>query len=111
MAAAATAATTLSGGAAMEADGLEFLLDRVDRFLLREEFADSLEHPYHVPLALLSSREEAPALPADSNLGLRLCATGRGLQHWAVCRQVPPEEGCLADPVCAIHWEGESRSP
>ncbi|XP_037468959.1 uncharacterized protein LOC119341193 isoform X2 [Triticum dicoccoides] len=32
------------GGAALDADG-EFLLDPVDRFPLREEFADSLEQP------------------------------------------------------------------
>ncbi|XP_037433512.1 uncharacterized protein LOC119300714 isoform X2 [Triticum dicoccoides] len=107
----AAAAATPSSGAAMEADGLEFLLDPVDRFPPREEFAERFEHPYPVPLALLSPREEAPALPADSNLRLRLCAAGRELQPWAVCRRVLPEEECLADPICEIHWEGESRSP
>ncbi|KAM3295208.1 hypothetical protein ACQJBY_037841 [Aegilops geniculata] len=55
----ACAATTPSaGGVAMEADGgLEFLLDRVDRFPLREESADNMEHPDPVPLALLPRRE------------------------------------------------------
>uniref|UniRef100_A0A453IXE2 Protein FAR1-RELATED SEQUENCE n=2 Tax=Aegilops tauschii subsp. strangulata TaxID=200361 RepID=A0A453IXE2_AEGTS len=56
MACAATA--PFAGGVAMEADGgLEFLLDPVDRFPLREESADNLEHPDPVPLALLPRRE------------------------------------------------------
>lgn len=45
----------------MEDAGLEFLLDAVDRFPLREEFTDSLEHPDPVPLVVLS-RRDAPLL-------------------------------------------------
>ncbi|XP_044365311.1 uncharacterized protein [Triticum aestivum] len=37
----------------MEESDLEFVLDLVDRFPLREEFADNLEHPDPVPLRLL----------------------------------------------------------
>lgn len=53
----------------MEDAGLEFLLDAVDRFPLREEFADSLDHPDPVPLAVLPRDDVAPATPADSNAG------------------------------------------
>ncbi|KAM3352530.1 hypothetical protein ACQJBY_024021 [Aegilops geniculata] len=37
----------------MEESDLEFVLDLVDRFPLREEFADNLEHPDPVLLRLL----------------------------------------------------------
>ncbi|XBH56584.1 hypothetical protein VPH35_078375 [Triticum aestivum] len=37
----------------IEDSGLEFLLDAVERFPLREEFADNLEHPDPIPLVLL----------------------------------------------------------
>lgn len=53
----------------MEDAGLEFLLDAVDRFPLREEFANNLEHPDPVPLALLLPSEASRAVPADSNAG------------------------------------------
>lgn len=39
----------------MEDAGLVFLLDAVDRFLLREELANNLEHPDPAPLLLLST--------------------------------------------------------
>ncbi|XP_037431164.1 uncharacterized protein LOC119297499 [Triticum dicoccoides] len=45
----------------MEDAGLEFLQDTVDRFLVQEEFVDSLEHPDPVPLALLTPDEVNPA--------------------------------------------------
>lgn len=38
----------------MEDAGMEFLLDAVDRFPIREEFADNVDQPDPVPLALLS---------------------------------------------------------
>ena len=37
----------------MDAEGMEFLLDLVDRFPVREEFADSLEQTDPVPLLYL----------------------------------------------------------
>ncbi|KAM3309903.1 hypothetical protein ACQJBY_030918 [Aegilops geniculata] len=37
----------------MVAEGMEFLLDAVDRFPVRDEFADSLDNPDPVPLAYL----------------------------------------------------------
>lgn len=53
----------------MEDAGLEFLLDAADRFPLREEFADSSEHPDLVPLAVLP-RIDAPGVqPSESNAG------------------------------------------
>lgn len=45
----------------IEDGGVEFLLDAIDRFPLREEFADNLEHPDPVPPVLLPNSE--PALP------------------------------------------------
>ncbi|XP_037463308.1 uncharacterized protein LOC119335268 isoform X2 [Triticum dicoccoides] len=39
------------------------------RFPVRAEFADSLEHPDPVPLAVLPRRDVTPATPADSNAG------------------------------------------
>ncbi|XP_040244292.1 uncharacterized protein [Aegilops tauschii subsp. strangulata] len=53
----------------MEDAGMEFLLDAVDRFPLREEFADSHEHPDPVPLALLANPGSEVAAPADSSTG------------------------------------------
>ncbi|XBI07122.1 hypothetical protein VPH35_135065 [Triticum aestivum] len=53
----------------MEDCGLEFLLDAVDRFTLREEFAVSLYHPDPVPLAFLPESLANGGGPADSNNG------------------------------------------
>ncbi|KAM3271727.1 hypothetical protein ACQJBY_042117 [Aegilops geniculata] len=43
----------------MDAEGMEFLLDAVDRFPVREEFADSLDHPDPVPLLYLLEKGSA----------------------------------------------------
>ncbi|XBH73724.1 hypothetical protein VPH35_100790 [Triticum aestivum] len=61
----------------MEAGGLEFLLDPIERLPLREEFTDNFERPDPVPLSLLSPREQASALPANSNCSSG-CAHGVG---------------------------------
>ncbi|XBI88399.1 hypothetical protein VPH35_026368 [Triticum aestivum] len=55
----------------MEDVELEFLLHAVDRcrFPLRDELADSLEHPDPVPLVVLPWRDDTSAEPADSNAG------------------------------------------
>lgn len=50
-------------------DDAGFLLDAVDRFPLREVFADSLEHTDPVPLVVLPRRDATPATAADSNAG------------------------------------------
>ncbi|VAH94278.1 unnamed protein product [Triticum turgidum subsp. durum] len=51
----------------MEAEGMEFLLDAVDRFPAREEFADSLEHPDLVPLLYLLQNGEATEDRVEAN--------------------------------------------
>ncbi|KAE8777988.1 Protein FAR-RED ELONGATED HYPOCOTYL 3 [Hordeum vulgare] len=51
----------------MEENGLEFVLDLVVRFPLREEFADNLEHLDPVPLRLLPMGEAGALGPNDSN--------------------------------------------
>lgn len=56
-------------GQRMEEARLEFLLDAVDRFPLREEFADSLEHPDLVPLVLLANSGATSSAAADSSPG------------------------------------------
>ncbi|KAM3389435.1 hypothetical protein ACQJBY_011522 [Aegilops geniculata] len=43
----------------MEVEGMEFLLDAVDRFPVREEFADSLDNPDPVPLIYLLEKGSA----------------------------------------------------
>ncbi|XBI23811.1 hypothetical protein VPH35_048984 [Triticum aestivum] len=53
----------------MEDGGVEFLLEAIDRFPLREEFADNLEHPDPVPPVLLPNSGAGLAVPADSNTG------------------------------------------
>ncbi|XBI26358.1 hypothetical protein VPH35_051092 [Triticum aestivum] len=53
----------------MEDAGMEFLLDAVDRFPLREEFADSHQHPDPVPRALLANPGSEVAARADSSTG------------------------------------------
>ncbi|XP_037479493.1 uncharacterized protein LOC119356608 isoform X2 [Triticum dicoccoides] len=42
-----------------ESEGMEFLLDAVDRFPVREEYADNLEHPDPVPLMYLLDKVTA----------------------------------------------------
>ena len=49
--------------------GLRFLLDAVVRLPLRKQFADSLEHPDPLPLALLPPGGGNLAVPANSNVG------------------------------------------
>uniref|UniRef100_A0A8R7V511 Uncharacterized protein n=1 Tax=Triticum urartu TaxID=4572 RepID=A0A8R7V511_TRIUA len=61
----------------MEDGGVEFLLDVIGRFPLREEFADNLEHPDPVPLVLLPNSGAGLAVPADSNTG-SVCAQQLG---------------------------------
>ncbi|XP_044439675.1 uncharacterized protein [Triticum aestivum] len=53
----------------MEDNGLEFLLDAVDRFPLCEEFANILDHGDPVPLAVLSWNCATSVESADSNVG------------------------------------------
>ncbi|KAM3258020.1 hypothetical protein ACQJBY_050010 [Aegilops geniculata] len=53
----------------MKDAGLEFPLDAVDRFPLRAEFADSLDHPDPVPLEVLPRIADTSADPAESNAG------------------------------------------
>ncbi|XBI55511.1 hypothetical protein VPH35_037316 [Triticum aestivum] len=60
----------------MEDAGMEFLLDAVDRFPLREEFADSHGQPDSIPLVLLANIGSGAAVPADSDAGSG-CAWGR----------------------------------
>ncbi|XP_044957347.1 uncharacterized protein LOC123408261 isoform X2 [Hordeum vulgare subsp. vulgare] len=49
----------------MDNDGMEFLLDAVDRFRVTEEFADNLEQPDPVPLLYLLRNEVADLSPED----------------------------------------------
>lgn len=65
------------GHGEMEDGGVEFLLDVIGRFPLREEFADNLEHPDPVPLVLLPNSGAGLAVPADSNTG-SVCAQQLG---------------------------------
>lgn len=51
----------------MEDARLEFLLDAVGRIPLREGFADSVDHPDPVPLAVLPRADVAPTAQVDSN--------------------------------------------
>ena len=51
----------------MDAEGMEFLLDAVDRFPVREEFADSLEHPDPVPLLYLLQKGSAAEDGVEAN--------------------------------------------
>ncbi|KAM3253863.1 hypothetical protein ACQJBY_047764 [Aegilops geniculata] len=53
----------------MEDDGMEFLLDAIDRFPLGEEFADKLGHPDPVHFVFLSGNGASPAVLAHSNAG------------------------------------------
>lgn len=53
----------------MEGSGLNFLLDAVDRFPLREEFANNIEQPDPVPMAFLPNNEAGLAVHEDSNAG------------------------------------------
>uniref|UniRef100_M8BKF6 Uncharacterized protein n=1 Tax=Aegilops tauschii TaxID=37682 RepID=M8BKF6_AEGTA len=57
------------------AEGMEFLLDVVDRFPVQEEFADSLDHPDPVPLVYMM--ENGGANPeigqADSGMAEMVC--------------------------------------
>ncbi|XBI10091.1 hypothetical protein VPH35_137466 [Triticum aestivum] len=56
------------GGAALDFDGMEFLLEPVDRFPLREEFADSLEQPTQDTLGFLR-----PSMAAGLHRRRRRC--------------------------------------
>ncbi|XP_044436724.1 uncharacterized protein [Triticum aestivum] len=53
----------------MDAAGMEFLLDAVDRFPVREEFADSLEQPNSAPLLFLMQNGTENLGAGDSNAG------------------------------------------
>ncbi|XBI88694.1 hypothetical protein VPH35_026624 [Triticum aestivum] len=51
----------------MDAEGMEFLLDAVNRFPVREEFADSLEHPDPVPLLYLLQKGSSAEDGVEAN--------------------------------------------
>ncbi|XBI25604.1 hypothetical protein VPH35_050501 [Triticum aestivum] len=61
----------------IEDGGVEFLLDAIDRFPLREEFADNLEHPDPVPPVLLPNSGAGLAVPADLKYSIWLRSTAR----------------------------------
>ncbi|XP_020168482.1 uncharacterized protein [Aegilops tauschii subsp. strangulata] len=65
----------------MEDARLEFLLDAVDRISLCEGFADSLDDPDPVPLAVFPRVDVAPTAQVDSNDG-----SGCGQRCWVRSR-------------------------
>ena len=63
----------------MGEEGMEFLLDAVDRFPVREEFADNIEQPDPVPLLYLLQNGgdgEQGAIAANSGFGVAQLAGG-----------------------------------
>ena len=77
---------------------MEFLLDAVNRFPLREEFAGSLDHLDPVPLAGLPRIDGTRVEPADS-------IAGSGCGHRIdSANQGRPD----ADEIRTIYREGES---
>ncbi|XBJ09264.1 hypothetical protein VPH35_014363 [Triticum aestivum] len=53
----------------MEDASMEFLHDAVERFPLREEFADNFEHPDPIPLVFLADDVAGHVVLAESNTG------------------------------------------
>lgn len=94
----------------MESNGLEFLLDQVDRFSLREEFADSLGQPDLVPLALLPRGAGESSAGAESN-GASGCAQvlGAGLKTGSG-EEVRRRKNASLMQLGSVHGEGEPGS-
>ncbi|XBH88613.1 hypothetical protein VPH35_075879 [Triticum aestivum] len=65
----------------MEDASMEFLLDAVDRFPLREEFADNLEHPDPITLVFLED-DGAGHMWFPRNLLLWVWLCGKGRRRW-----------------------------
>uniref|UniRef100_R7W3Y1 Uncharacterized protein n=1 Tax=Aegilops tauschii TaxID=37682 RepID=R7W3Y1_AEGTA len=61
----------------MEDGGVEFLLDAIDRFPLREEFADNLEHPDPVPPVLVAKQRSRPCRSYGLKYWIWLRSTAR----------------------------------
>ncbi|KAM3404435.1 hypothetical protein ACQJBY_007499 [Aegilops geniculata] len=105
------------GGAALDADG-EFLLDPVDRFPLREEFAGSLEQPNPDTLGFLRPsmatglhrrrcRCHRPvAVDPDTTAALYI-SVSPGL----LSALVPSTRQLLGSVVFLLYWLAASRSP
>uniref|UniRef100_A0A8R7PZK8 Uncharacterized protein n=1 Tax=Triticum urartu TaxID=4572 RepID=A0A8R7PZK8_TRIUA len=94
----------------MEDCVLESMLDAVDRFPLREEFVDSLDHTDPVPLAFLLESLTNGGVPGDSNNG-----SGCGQQigsavperaHGVVCRRPDASPTWSAQSTDRINRQG-----